>query len=723
MAPVSQGQHWLVDIARRAGLPGAESLDVPASAPAAEVWNHVARHCQRSEEQLVQEAADLLRMPVARLEAREPHVVRFIPEKVARRFHVVPLRENDRQLVLATCDPIDDAAESGLAFASGRTPIFELATPAAIGDLLQRAYAKPTDVPARGEDAIALVQTTNDAPIGEDPTDEAPVVRLVQLILRNAVLERASDVHLEPGPGGGTVRFRVDGVMRVHMRMPMLAFQRAVSRIKVLSAMDIADRLHPQDGRATFEHEGKGIDLRVSTVPTRETEKCVIRLLRGGAADKLADLDLRDEDRTALRQLIGNRHGVVIVTGPTGSGKTTTLYAMIRELDNGEANISTVEDPIEYELPGITQMQVETRREFTFAKALRAILRQDPDVILIGEIRDSETAEIAVQASMTGHLVLTTLHTNDAAGAVGRLIDVGVERPALAATLRGVVAQRLVRRICPDCHTKVEQLDAEEQALAARYGVRPVVRATGCDRCGQTGYRGRMAVNEILVMQPGIQELIAAGAPALEIQRAALQAGMTTLRQAALQRVAEGSTTLQEVERVIGDTMEEDTGTATHAVAAAAVPATAASVQAATASPVPARAMTAGGGGAGRVLLVEDDAVCRRVARHLLEQAEFEVVDCVSGEEALGLLSVDEQIGLVVLDLGLPGMPGDEVLRRIRSSAATASLPVLVLTGSPDPDLEVRLMEDGADDYIRKPLEPKRFVARVKAALRRAAAA
>ncbi len=720
MAMPPQGQHWLVDIARRAALTGADTLDVPASAPLHEVWPHVARHCGVSEEVLAQEAADLLRVPLARLDAREPHVTRFIPEKIARRFRIVPLRENDRQLVIATSDPIDEAAETGIAFASGRTPIFELASPAAIAGLLERAYAKAA-VPAAGADeALGLVQRTNEAPIGEEPSDESPVVRLVQLILRNAAQERASDVHLEPGPGGGTVRFRVDGVMRVHMRMPMLAFQRAVSRIKVLSGMDIADRLHPQDGRAGFEHEGRTIDLRISTVPTRETEKCVIRLLRGGSADKLADLDIGDADRATLRHLISHRNGVVIVTGPTGSGKTTTLYALIRELDNGETNISTVEDPIEYDLPGITQMQVEHKREFTFASALRAILRQDPDVILVGEVRDLETAEIAVQASMTGHLVLTTLHTNDAVGAIARLVDIGVERPALAATVRGVVAQRLMRRICPDCHVPVTELDADERALAERYGVRPVVRAAGCDRCGQTGYRGRMAIHEILLMQPGIQELVASGASGLELQRAAIQSGMSTLRQAALQRVADGSTTLQEVDRVIGDTAEAE---APAASPAAPSPAAASVASAPSAASAPVRAMSGGGAAAGRVLLVEDDAVCRRVARHLLEQADYEVVDCVSGEEALALVAVDEQIGLVVLDLGLPGMPGDEVLRRLRGSAGSSTLPVLVLTGSPDPDLEVRLMEEGADDYIRKPLEPKRFVARVKAALRRAAAA
>jgi type IV pilus assembly protein PilB len=588
--------------------------------------------------------------------------------------------------------------------------LFELASPFAIDSELEAVYAAPPAPPASAkaaagaagaangppsDDALQLVNRSS-APIGIDDGEGAPVVRLTNLILRNAAHERASDIHFEPAPGSGTVRFRVDGVMHVHMRMPLVALSRVVARIKIMGALDIADRLRPQDGRASFEVDGTSIDLRISTVPTRDAEKCVVRLLRGGATDTLDDLSLDERDLRGLRTLIGHRNGVVVVTGPTGSGKTTTLYSCIRELNNGETNISTVEDPIEYELAGITQMQVEVKREFTFASALRAILRQDPDVILVGEVRDHETASIAVQASMTGHLVLTTLHTNDAAGVISRLADIGVERPAISATLRGVVAQRLVRRACPHCAEKVAVANEDEQRLSKLYGATPVVRARGCAKCGQTGYLGRVAILEILAITPALQELIARGATAPEIQKAAALAGMRTLRTSALQRVADGVTTLQEVERVIGETVD-----------AAPV---------ATPTPAAPRPETA------RVLVVEDDAVCRKVAKKQLTEAGFEIAACGSGEEALEMLKVDDRIGLVVLDLGLPGMQGDEVLRLMRSSPATSSLPVIVLTGSPDPELEVRLMEEGADDYLRKPLEPRRFITRVRAALRRAAA-
>ncbi len=704
MLQESAGLHWLADIARRSGWPNADSLVIAAGTPLCEEWSQVAEHCGMSLDALAQEIAESLHLPCARFESRDPRAQKFVPEKIARRFGVVPLRESDRQIVVACADPLNDEVERGVAFAAGRMPLFEVASPQAIEAEIQRTYAAPVSTAAlraggaaNAEDALTLVRTTS-VELADDESDAAPVVKLVNIILRNAMHERASDIHIEPGAGNGTVRFRVDGVMRVHMRMPMAALNRVIARIKIMGALDIADRLRPQDGRATFAVDQTDVDLRISTVPTRESEKCVIRLLRGGADDRLADLKLSDRDVRAIRALIANRNGIVVVTGPTGSGKTTTLYAAIRELNNGETNISTVEDPIEYDLAGITQMQVENKREFTFAAALRAIMRQDPDVILVGEVRDLETATIAVQASMTGHLVLTTLHTNDAAGAVARLVDIGVERPAIAATLRGVVAQRLVRKICPHCAEKVEALHDDERRLAQVYGIPPVVRAVGCDRCGKSGYLGRMAVVEILTLNPQLQEAISKGVPANEIQRLAVQTGMLSLRVSALQRVADGETTLQEVERVVGETTE--------GVAVVAAP-----------------VVQSNGRPSGpRVLLVDDDTVCRKVAKRLLEEGGYDVIEAVNGEDALAQLEIDDHIALTVLDLGLPTIQGDEVLRRMRVSPVTASMPVLVLTGSPDPDLEVRLMDEGADDYIRKPIEAKRFVTRVKAALRRAAA-
>src|SRR5438552_4641942 len=318
----------------------------------------------------------------------------------------------------------------------------------------------------------------------------------------------------------------------------MVTLNFIVSRINVLGKLDIADRIRPQDGRSRVTIDGKFIDLRISTVSTRESEKAVIRILRPENTKQLEEVGITPRELARLRQLLNCRDGIVVVTGPTGSGKTTTLYSAIREIASGDINISTVEDPVEYELPGITQIQVDPKRGVTFANSLRALLRQDPDVIFVGEIRDTETAQIAAQAAMTGHLVLATMHTNDAMATVARLLDLGLDRQTIAATLRGTLAQRLLRRVCPDCaQPLIGSLTEEEEALGARYGVLPLSRAVGCKRCGNTGYRGRLPLIEVAVITPTLADMIAGGATANALQRAAVAQGMAPLRDVAVARV------------------------------------------------------------------------------------------------------------------------------------------------------------------------------------------
>jgi Tfp pilus assembly pilus retraction ATPase PilT/ActR/RegA family two-component response regulator len=376
------------------------------------------------------------------------------------------------------------------------------------------------------------------------------------------------------------------------------------------------------------------------------------------------------------------------VTGPTGSGKTTTLYAAIRELASGKVNIMTVEDPVEYELAGITQIQVEPKRGVTFASALRAILRQDPDVVFVGEIRDLETAEIAVQASMTGHLVLATLHTNDAVGIIPRLVDLGLSRASVAGSLRGVVAQRLVRRLCEHCGVKISgDLTEAEALLSRRDRVRPVVRAVGCQRCSQSGYRGRIVVAAVLVNTPDLQDVIARGGTTAELQQAAVAGGMRSMRDPALDLVAAGTTTLEEVERVLGEGAEE--------------------------KPAPTIDQP-------HVLLADDDVVVRTLARGLMEKNGLRVTEVGDGRAAVEQLVQDPDYSLLVLDLNMPAMGGLDVLRHVRKTGSIAALPVVVLTGSEEQASEADVMDAGADDYIRKPIDPPRFVARVKSVLRRA---
>ena len=329
------------------------------------------------------------------------------------------------------------------------------------------------------------------------------------MIIRDGIAQQASDIHIEPGRKIGAVRYRVDGVLRKHMDLPMPAMNRIISRIKILAKLDIADRLRPQDGKARVRVKNSAYDLRISTLPAAGAEKCVIRILDSSAALTLDDLDLPALELERMRQLLSNREGVLVVTGPTGSGKTTTLYGGLRELADGKVNIMTVEDPIEYDLPAITQTQIETKQGVTFTSTLRAILRQDPDVILVGEIRDKETADTAAQAAMTGHLVLTTVHANDAVSAVSRLADLGLPYMTISAVMKGAVAQRLLRRVCSSCAEPVRGvLTPDERRLTENHGMEPVVRAVGCADCGFTGYRGRLPVVEVLTVGPRFQHAV-----------------------------------------------------------------------------------------------------------------------------------------------------------------------------------------------------------------------
>jgi type II secretory ATPase GspE/PulE/Tfp pilus assembly ATPase PilB-like protein len=456
-------QHWIVDIARKAHLANCESLNIAPSASTDEAWAKTTEVCRIREDELTGLVALHFKLPVARLTAAESHALKLVPEVTARRHSVLPLRQTDRQLVIASSNPGDYEAEQAIGFVSSRTPVFEVAPPTTlhaaidVGYSPDRAFESLIDTLAAGAiEDVRVLEENDPETITADEFDSAPIVKLTNLILQSAVGERASDVHMEPGSTSSVIRFRVDGVMRTHMQLPKPAMVRVVSRIKILAKLDIADRHRPQDGRTRIEVRGKHYDLRISTVPTRDAEKVVIRILDPSGAPLLSELDMLDLELRRFRQMLAFREGIVIVTGPTGSGKTTTLYAAVRELATGEVNIMTVEDPVEYELAGITQIQVEPKRGVTFPSALRAILRQDPDVVFVGEIRDLETASVAVQAAMTGHLVLATLHTNDALGVVPRLIDLGLDRASIAGALRGIVAQRLVRRVCPDCVQRIE---------------------------------------------------------------------------------------------------------------------------------------------------------------------------------------------------------------------------------------------------------------------------
>jgi general secretion pathway protein E len=384
-----------------------------------------------------------------------------------------------------------------------------------------------------------------------DTEDDAPIIRFLNALLTQALNEQASDIHIEAFEGRSVVRFRVDGTLREILEPPRALHAALVSRVKVMAELDIAEKRLPQDGRITLRIGGRPVDVRVSTLPTGHGERVVLRLLdkQAGVLD-FARLGMSGPTRAQMDRLIHEAHGIVLVTGPTGSGKTTTLYAALSRLDASKLNIMTVEDPIEYDLDGIGQTQVNAGIDMTFARALRAILRQDPDVVMIGEIRDLETARIAVQASLTGHLVLATLHTNDAAGAVTRLIDMGIEPFLLASSVIGVLAQRLVRRLCPECKTPVLPTAAQHADLPRALHDRPLYQSVGCPACKGAGYRGRSGIYELLTVDRDCARLVHDGAREQILREHAARRGTVSLREDGLRWVEAGETTLEEVLRV-----------------------------------------------------------------------------------------------------------------------------------------------------------------------------
>lgn len=690
------GMNWLINAAEKAGWRAANRPAISAATPLDEAWSAVTQAYGVTETDLAAQVAALFRLQPATMEGIEPRAVKLLPEKLARKHNVLPIRETHNEIVVASSDPTDYNAEQAIQFTSGRRVVLQVAGPRTLADainasysperametLLRTMHAAPADV--------QVVETAAADQVSASEAEAAPVIQLANMILHAAVAARASDIHMEPGRNNGTVRFRVDGVMRQYMQMPSVALTRVVSRIKVLARLDIADRLRPQDGRARMAIGSKTFDMRISTVPTREAEKAVVRILNPDASRSLDDLGLASHELARLKHLLSFREGIVIVTGPTGSGKTTTLYGGVRELAAQAINIMTVEDPVEYELPGVTQIQIDPKRDVTFSSALRAILRQDPDVVFIGEIRDGETAHIALQASMTGHLVLSTLHTNDAVGVVQRLVDLGLDRTSLAAALRGALGQRLIRKLCVNC-SELQPLvrDDNTARLEAAFGAKQVRRAVGCKECGDSGYFGRIPLDEVLVTNNDFQDRVIRGATGQELQRSAEKGGMRSIREVALEQVHAGNTTLDEVERVLGEGEGPATGRE---------------------------------GDLQRILVVDDDTVTRDLAVGVLKANGFNVEQAADGQAAMDILAHDTNFALVTLDLHMPRLDGRDVLRQMRASAATAGLPIIVLTGTEADETEVHLMNEGADDYLRKPLDPARFIARVRAVLRRAAA-
>ncbi|NLH41140.1 MAG: type II/IV secretion system protein [Planctomycetes bacterium] len=515
------------------------------------------------EEQLARAVAAVNKFEFVNLspEMIDPIIAHLISHELANRHSAIPFKREGQQLFVAMSSPLDLRARDEIELKTGYRVTPVAATPHAV----QQAIHFHFDVSTVTKQAIASMRLKKDAGQGPQEGEEShaggfgagddPITKLVASIVRGAIDARSSDIHLEPQTNELRVRYRVDGMLRRAVEVPISAQAEVISHLKILAQMDISEKRIPQDGHITLRHEGQEYDLRVSSLPSVGGEKIVLRILDKNASRwSLDEVVTSPEDNRKFRELAANPYGMLLLTGPTGSGKTTTLYSVLQLVNTPERNIVTVEDPVEYRLPGITQVQVKPVAGLTFASALRSILRQDPDIILIGEIRDLETAEIAISAALTGHLVLSTLHTNDAAGAVSRLVNIGIPPFLVASALLGAVAQRLIRVVCPRCKGPCEP-DVHARELLEGH-LNPgdenrLVRGAGCHYCYQTGYKGRKAIYEILPVSPKIRRMILDGAGDAPIKDQAVQEGMRVLRDSALDEVIRGVTTVEELMRVV----------------------------------------------------------------------------------------------------------------------------------------------------------------------------
>jgi len=750
MAPRPIRDDWLLTTLE-ALLP-AETIDKLKSVAQDSYWESATRNGLIKDDEILEALSARFRMRIANLSLISQQARELVPEQLARKYRIVPLSISDSVLEIGTSDPHDLDCERTLAFATGRTVKMALASPTKISERMDELYRPENMVDkilegVTGNYDIQAIDETDagDADLGLDRASERPIIRLVDHILAEGVTSRASDIHLEPEESALAVRYRIDGVLRQAMTLPRAAGVPLVSRIKIIAGLDIADRRMPQDGRARVAVNGHRIDLRVSTLPASQGEKVVIRILDNRATVlSLDNMGLAPDEAEAIQTLLGSREGIILVTGPTGSGKTTTLYSLLRQVQSRGVNIVTVEDPVEYRLQGVVQVQVNEKAGLTFAAALRSILRQDPDVVLVGEIRDKETATIATQASLTGHLVFSTLHTNDAASSVTRLVDIGIESYKIAAAMKGVIAQRLMRKLCKTCREPLDEEPSEKVKRWIPQGTQ-LYRAVGCPACALTGYRGRFAITEVLQVNLETERRIAANESMDRIAESAREAGMKSLWESGIYHVKRGETALEELTRVlemptdvarnpgsIPRKLSPSSLAATPVTPHPAAPAASVHARATPVRAVPAvlqgdafsllddhqRPGTAVKGPEARVLLVEDEENLRRLLRDVLERSGFTVSEASDGIEALEMIDRSAP-DIVVLDLDLPKLDGYGVLRRLRSRRETASLPVLVLTAKGDEDSEVLVFEFGATEFLSKPLRPRALSARLRSLLKR----
>jgi len=644
----------------------------------------------------------------------------LLPYEIATKYKVLPLGQRRGTVVLAMRNANNIRLVDELRFHVGRPVQTVYAPLSAIEAKLGELYGTATEEDLVSQDDDSAFSEAleglevEEAGEGDDQqSDEAlraessssPVVKLVNEVLLRAVQKGASDIHIESAESSVVVRFRIDGVLRVIRRLPKKVQGAVISRLKVLGGMDISDARRPQDGRIKLRIKGRSLDIRVSTLPTFWGEKVVMRILdQGGVGLDLDVLGFLRAEREQIDEIMRQPQGMMLVTGPTGSGKTTTLYSVLSAINTEEVNIITVEDPVEFQLPGINQVPVNAKAGMTFAAGLRAILRQDPNVIMVGEIRDQETAEIALESAETGHMVFSTLHTTSATGAVTRLMDMEVPPYLIAGSLSGVIAQRLLRRNCPDCSEPV----AIGEGTRQKYNIPAdavFYEGKGCTTCDGQGKKGRVGVYEMLIPNREVIEGIYSGSTESDLVDRARRAGMNLMFEDGLIKALRGKVAYEDVVQNVGvpTGVEVD---AERLLEQADLPWTERGLSAR-------KSKQRAADEPDTILVVDDSRTIRDMSRFVLESEGYRVLHAEDGREGLEL-AFKEMPDLVLTDMEMPNMNGSELVQKLKKDPGMASMPVVVLTSQEGEETEAGVLAHGADDFINKPIEPMTLTARVK---------
>jgi len=665
-----------------------------------------------NEADLLRVTSEIFKMPVFGLQAEaiDASAVKVLPYEVAKRYGVFPVKKKDNTLVVAMSDPKDVVALDDLRSLTGFSIEPVLSAKSDISLNIEKYYQSDEMLYDVLKNVVEHKKADGDEEedyglrtgfdVGTLSGQHAPVSKFINLVLSDAVKARASDIHMEPQEKAFKVRYRIDGDLKDIIDVPSKLLSPLVARLKVMSDLDLAETRKAQDGRFSISSRGRKVDIRVSVIPTYYGERIVLRILDPQEAKtELDKLGFRQEELSILKDTCKSAQGMVLVTGPTGSGKTSTLYAALNYLKSSEKNIITIEDPVEYLIGGINQIQVNPIKDVTFATGLRSILRQDPNVILVGEIRDKDTADIAFRASLTGHLVLSTLHTNNAVASITRLLDIGLESYLISSALILIAAQRLLKVNCKDCiteYTPPSELLEKFKSYIEKFEIRKFHRGKGCQKCNFTGFFGRTAIFELLKINEDVRVLIADKAPEETILKEARKSGLRLLAESGIEKVSLGLTTLEEVGKVVDVVREAVSEPVTAPVAAKE-------------EKPPSRA---------RILIVDDEEHILKILEARLKSAGYDCIKAKNGREAVER-AVKERPDIIIIDVMMPEMDGFQATKILKSQLETAAIPVMMLTAKKDTESEVKGIELGADDYMSKPFDGARLLARVKMLLRR----